>query len=323
MFTPYKIAYQLQHVKVRQAKRFGLLRESVAHLLSEAARTIPHAAMIMQLDVTPLVEYAKESESELAEVSGESQEKRLFRRALRKNFSAFFLKAYAHSLHYVPCLNGFLDYRPLTHGGTLYHAEDINISFTVSTPSGVVRPIIRNAHQKDLETVAQEMRVLTRKARRTNQDELYHKAAKVMIRTALREFDLSGLYALLVYLRARFITGIPKDPENDKVPEQDKLQPDDILGATCTLANIGMMLPGVQTVTVIIPPEVFFLGVGDLHVAPLVVDGQIVPRTVMSIMCNMDHRAFDAGEGFPFYENFSRYLNNPAMIYEWKPGDPV
>jgi len=323
MFKPFKIAYQLQHVKVRQAKRFGLLRESVAHLLSEAARTIPHAAMIMQVDVTPLVEYAKDSESELAEVSGESQEKRLFRRALRKNFSAFFFKAFAHTLYHVPALNGFLDYRPLTHGGTLYHAEDINLSFTVSTPSGVVRPILRNAHQKDLETVAQEMRILTRKARRTNQDDLYHKAAKVMIRTALREFDLSGLYALLVYLRARFLTGIAKDPENDKVPEKDKLQPEDILGATCTMANIGMMLPGVQTVTVIIPPEVFFLGIGDLHMAPLVVDGQIVPRSVMSIMANMDHRAFDAGEGFPFYENLARYINNPALIYEWKPGDQI
>ena len=323
MFKPYKIAYQLQHVKVREAKRFGLLRESVAHLLSEAARTIPHAAMIIQIDVTPLVEYAKDSESDLAAVPGESREQRLFRRAIRKNFSAFFLKAYAHSLHHVPCLNGFLDYRPLAHGGTLYHAEDINLSFTVSTPTGVVRPIIRNPHHKDLETVAQEMRVLTRKARRTNQDELYHKAAKVLIRTALREFDLSGLYTLLVYLRARFLTGIAKDPETDKVPEKDKLQPEDILGATCTLANIGMMLPGVQTVTVIIPPEVFFLGIGDLHEAPLVIDGKIVVRSVMSIMCNMDHRAFDAGEGFPFYENFVRYIHNPALIYDWKPGDQI
>jgi pyruvate/2-oxoglutarate dehydrogenase complex dihydrolipoamide acyltransferase (E2) component len=84
-----------------------------------------------------------------------------------------------------------------------------------------------------------------------------------------------------------------------------------------------MMLPGIQTVTVIIPPEVFFLGIGDLHVTPLVVGGQIVPRSVISIMCNMDHRAFDAGEGFPFYENFIRYINNPALIYDWKPGDQI
>jgi len=83
------------------------------------------------------------------------------------------------------------------------------------------------------------------------------------------------------------------------------------------------MVPGIQSVTVIIPPEVFFFGIGDLHVAPLVVDGKIVPRSVMSIMGTMDHRAFDAGEGFPVYEHLMRYINNPALIYEWKPGDPI
>ena len=67
MFKPFKIAYQLENVKVREAKRFSLLRETVAHLLSESARKIPHAAMIVQLDVTPLVEYAKESASEVAD----------------------------------------------------------------------------------------------------------------------------------------------------------------------------------------------------------------------------------------------------------------
>jgi pyruvate/2-oxoglutarate dehydrogenase complex dihydrolipoamide acyltransferase (E2) component len=55
----------------------------------------------------------------------------------------------------------------------------------------------------------------------------------------------------------------------------------------------------------------------------LVVDGQIVPRSVMSIMCTIDHRALDAGEGFPFIEHFTGYVNNPARIYEWEPGDPI
>jgi pyruvate/2-oxoglutarate dehydrogenase complex dihydrolipoamide acyltransferase (E2) component len=170
MFKPFKIAYQLENVKVREAKRFSLLRESVAHLLSESARKIPHAAMIVQLDVTPLVEYAQESASEVAMEQTETIEKNLFRRAIRKNFSAFFIKAIAHCLYNVPALNGFLDYRPLSHGGTLYQAEDINLSFTVNTPAGVVRPILRNPHLKALETVAQEMRILARKARRTNQE---------------------------------------------------------------------------------------------------------------------------------------------------------
>jgi pyruvate/2-oxoglutarate dehydrogenase complex dihydrolipoamide acyltransferase (E2) component len=323
MFKPFKIAYQLENIKVRKAKRFSLLRETVAHLLSESARKIPHAAMIIPLDVTPLVEYAKESSGDIAEEQTDSMEKKLFHRAIRKNFSAFFIKATAHCLYHVPALNGFLDYRPLSHGGTLYQAEDINLSITVNTPAGVVRPILRNPHLKTLETVAQEMRILARKARRTNQEELYYKAAKKLLWTAIRQVDFRGLYSLLIFLRARFLTGIKPDPETAKIAEKDKLQPEDIMGATCTIANIGMMAPGIQSVTVIVPPEVFFLGIGDLHVAPLVVDGQIVPRSVMSIMGTMDHRAFDAGEAFPFHEHLMRYINNPALIYEWKPGDPI
>jgi len=323
MFKPYKIAYQLQNVKVRQARRFSLLRESVAHLLSESAKKIPHAAMILQLDVTPLVEYAKASSQEAAAEQAENSDKKLLQRAIRKNFSAFFIKAVAHCLFHVPALNSFLDYRPLSHGGTLYEAEDINLSFTVNTPVGVVRPVLHNPHLKDLETVAQEMRILARKARRTNQDELYYKAAKKLLWTAIQQVDFRGLYSLLIFLRARFITGIKPDPATANVPETEKLQPEDIMGATCTVANIGMMLPGIQTVTVIVPPEVFFIGIGDLHVAPLVVGGEIVPRSVMSVMGTIDHRAFDAGAAFPFHEHLMRYINNPALIYEWKPGDPI
>lgn len=323
MFKPYKIAYQLQNVKVRQARRFSLLRESVAHLLSESAKKIPHAAMILQLDVTPLVEYAKASSQEAVAEPADNSDKKLLQRAIRKNFSAFFIKAVAHCLYHVPSLNSFLDYRPLSHGGTLYEAEDINLSFTVNTPVGVVRPILHNPHLKDLETVAQEMRILARKARRTNQDELYYKAAKKLLWTAIRQVDFRGLYSLLIFLRARFITGIKPDPATAHVPETEKLQPEDIMGATCTVANIGMMLPGIQTVTVIVPPEVFFIGIGDLHVAPLVVGGEIVPRSVISVMGTIDHRAFDAGAAFPFHEHLMRYINNPALIYEWKPGDPI
>lgn len=323
MFKPYKIAYQLQNVKVRKARRFSLLRESVAHLLSESAKKIPHAAMILQLDVTPLVEYAQASSQEIVAEHSENLDKKLLQRAIRKNFSAFFIKAVAHCLYHVPVLNSFLDYRPLSHGGTLYEAEDINLSFTVNTPVGVVRPILHNPHLKELETVAQEMRILARKARRTNQDELYYKAAKKLLWTAIRQVDFRGLYSLLIFLRARFITGIKPDPATAQVPETEKLQPEDIMGATCTVANIGMMLPGIQTVTVIVPPEVFFIGIGDLHVAPLVIGGEIVPRSVMSVMGTIDHRAFDAGAAFPFHEHLMRYINNPALIYEWKPGDPI
>ena len=322
MFQNYQIAYLREHVKVREAQRLSFLRESVAWVLSQSARRIPHAAVNGQYDVTPLVEYGKTGPEVLEQDNEEDARKAILRRAIRRNFTAFFIKAIAHGLHHVPQMNGFLDYAPWRTGGTFYQTEDINLSFTVDTKYGVIKPIIRNPHHKDLETVAGEMRVLVRKARRTDPEELYRKAASTYLRTGLRQLDVGALPALLVYLRTKLHRHKP-DPALVDVPEEDRLQVTDILGATCTVANIGMMMSGHQTVTVIIPPEVAMFGVGDIRLTPWIVNGEVTPRYTVTMAATIDHRALDGGEGFPFYEHLKRYIDNPALIYEWKPGDEI
>lgn len=323
MFQSYKVAYARKHIKVRDARKFSFLRQSVAFMLSESARQIPHASMVSPIDVTPLVEFGRKSGSEIRKGAEGGSGKALFRRAIRKNFSAFFVKAIAHALQKSPCVNAFLDYAPLRYGGTLYHAEDINIAVTVKTKWGVITPIVRNAHLKDLETVASELRTQARKARRTDPEELYLRCAKVLLGNALRQLDITGWRALYIVLRSLLWDRPRFDPALRDVAEEDKLHPDDILAATCTLANIGMMVPGNQTVTVIVQPQVVFFGIGDLHLAPAVVDGEIVSRYMMTLNATMDHRAFDAGEAFPFLQFFRDNVNQPKRIYEWKQGDEL
>jgi len=283
VFQDYKIAYVREHVKINEVKRLSFLRLCDAYVLSQSARTIPHAAMVSTFDVTPLIEYTR-GNGEKTENSGDaSSEKDLLKRALRKNYSAFFLKTLAHSLYHTPTINGFLDYRRWRSGGTMYIAEDINISFTVGTKHGVIKPIIRNPHLKDIGTVANEMRILSRRARRTDPNELYRQVAKAYIKTALKQFNIKELYGMWMLLRALLWQKDKPDPSLIKVPEDQKLQASDILGATCTLANIGMAVPGNQTVTVITPPEVMMVGIGDLHLAPMVVDGKVLPRHTITL----------------------------------------
>jgi len=323
MFRDYKTAYMLETVPVKEKRPLSFLRQSVAYVLSQSARRIPHAAWNNQYDVTPLIEYTRSDGVGKADSGSRSSADELRKRALRKNYSAFFLKALAHTLYNVPQLNGWLEYSPIRDGGALYLAEDINLSFTVHTKFGVIKPILRNAHQKDLETVAEEMRVLTRKARRTDPEVLYRRAARRYIRTALRQVDFTGLLALWIYLRSLVWQRYTPDPALEKLPEEQKLQVEDILGATCTVANIGMMIDGHQTLTVIIPPEVSMVGIGDIRLTPLVVNGEVVPRYTVTVCGTIDHRAFDAGEVFPFGKHLQRYLDDPALIYAWKPGDPI
>lgn len=321
MFQDYKVAYLRENVKVRKVQRFSFLRTALAYILSLSARQIPHAAMIGDFDVTELLEYCKKKEKELADSPDRMQEDMLFRRAILKRQSAFFLKAIAHSLYKTPCMNGFLDYSPLRTRGTLYQAEDVNIAFTVHTKYGLIRPVMCNAHQKTLVEVAKEMKDFARRARNTDPEELYRGAAKLYLGPATRQLDIRSLMPLFLLIRGLILDPFRPDEAYRKIPPEKKLQAREILGATASLANIGMMVNGHQTVTAIGPPEVMMFGLGDIHLKPKVVGGEVVPRATVTMCGTMDHRAFDAGEGFPFGIEFDRYLQNPGLIYEWKPGD--
>jgi len=323
MFDDYKIAYFRDNVKIREAKPLSFIRQSVGYMLSHSARSIPHAGGVTTIDVTPLIDYTTESYKTMVQRPGETPEQFRLRKAVRKNYSAFFLKAIAHSLHKNPSMNACLDYRRWRSGGVLYVAEDVNIGYTVHTKFGVIKPIIHNAHEKELTTVADEMRLLTRKARKTDANELYQRAALAYIRASLKQLNFSELSGMWMLLRS-FLWQRPKtDPGYANVSEEEKLQVKDILGVTCTLANIGMSASGNQTVTVITPPEVFMIGLGDIHPEPLVVDGQVVPRQVIRMFVTFDHRAFDAGEMFPLVATLMQYIHNPEKIYEWNHGDEI
>jgi len=319
MFKDYAIAYLEKNLKISDKKQLSFLRQTVARVLTRSANTIPHAAMITRFDVTHLVEYATRSEKTITRGDNETQAQFRLRRAVRKNYSAFFLKALAHAFADSPDMPMFLDYRTWRGRGTLYYCDDINISYTVHTRQGVIKPVVRNPHKKTLLQVAGEMRELTRKARFTDANELYRRMAVEYLKYALRElnfFDPKGFWMLL---RTLFWARDPMDPRLADIPENRKLQPRDIMGATCTLANNSMVVSGNQTQTVIIPPELYMFGVSDLHQAAWVVDGKVVPRHTMTFFSTMDHRALDGGEGFPLITAFGEYLNHPERIYDWTP----
>ena len=197
------------------------------------------------------------------------------------------------------------------------------MSYTVTTKHGVIKPIIRNPHLKELTDVANEMRMLTRRARRTDPNEMYRKIAIEYVKTAIKELNFKELSGIWMLLRALLWQRDKPVDALKNIPEDQKLQVSDVLGATCTLANIGMVVPGNQTVTVITPPELFMFGISDMKLMPWVVDEKVVPRYVITLFSTIDHRAFDGGEAFPIVVNFKRYIENPELIYEWKPGNEI
>src|SRR5690606_39026233 len=100
-------------VKIKETRRLSYLRQSVAIMLSQSARNIPHAAGHVEFDVTPLFEYAERETAKLQGSGVKLTSEQITRKALLKNHSAYFIKAIAHVMHHVPELNGFVEWAPL------------------------------------------------------------------------------------------------------------------------------------------------------------------------------------------------------------------
>ena len=88
----------------------------------------------------------------------------------------------------------------------------------------------------------------------------------------------------------------------------NKLDMDDITGATFTITNLGMM--GIENFSPIInQPEVAILGVDKIEDTPVVENGEIVIRPKMNLNFVADHRVIDGAYA-------ARYISKVKEILE-------
>src|SRR5699024_2160916 len=73
---------------------------------------------------------------------------------------------------------------------------------------------------------------------------------------------------------------------------ENKLTPDEMTGSTFSISNLGMY--AIDGFTPIInPPETAILGVGRIVEKPVVIDGEIEVRPMMTLSLSFDHRVID------------------------------
>ncbi len=91
------------------------------------------------------------------------------------------------------------------------------------------------------------------------------------------------------------------------------LKQNEIEGGTFTISNLGMM--DVSSFAAIInPPESAILAVGATVERPVVVDGQIVVRSIMTVTLACDHRACSGADGARLLHSIKRNLQAPSML---------
>ncbi len=92
-----------------------------------------------------------------------------------------------------------------------------------------------------------------------------------------------------------------------------KLHPEDLIGGTFTISNLGMF--DVDSFTAVInPPESAILAIGSITPTPVVVDGQVVARDRMKVTLSSDHRAIDGATAARFLQEVKRWLEEPFSL---------
>jgi pyruvate dehydrogenase E2 component (dihydrolipoamide acetyltransferase) len=89
--------------------------------------------------------------------------------------------------------------------------------------------------------------------------------------------------------------------------------PDDLTGGTFTITNLGMY--DVDAFTPIINlPELAILGVGRIQPKPVVRDGEVVVRQMVTLSLTFDHRLVDGAPAARFLQRIKQLVENPYLL---------
>ena len=92
-----------------------------------------------------------------------------------------------------------------------------------------------------------------------------------------------------------------------------KLKPEEYLGGTTAVSNLGMY--GINHFTAVInPPHASILAVGTSEERPVVRSGEIEIAHIMSVTLSCDHRAIDGALGAELIGAFKMLIENPVMM---------
>jgi pyruvate dehydrogenase E2 component (dihydrolipoamide acetyltransferase) len=87
---------------------------------------------------------------------------------------------------------------------------------------------------------------------------------------------------------------------------------DDLADGTFTISNLGMF--GIeQFVAVLNPPQSAILAVGATEQKPVVRDGEVTVRPLMSMTITCDHRAIDGADGADFLRTVKELVEEPSL----------
>lgn len=124
------------------------VRKTIAANMLRSKQEIPHAWMMVEVDVTNLVAYRDRIKDEFKQREG-----------FNLTYFAFFVKAVAQALKEFPQVNS------MWAGDTIIQKKDVHVSIAVATENELFVPVVKHADEKTIKGIARDISELARKVR--------------------------------------------------------------------------------------------------------------------------------------------------------------
>ena len=124
------------------------VRNVIASNMVKSKQEIPHGWMMVEVDVTNLVQYRNSIKNEFKKKEG-----------FNLTPFAFFVKAVAQSLKEYPQMNS------TWAGDKIIRKKEVNLSIAVATEDALYVPVIKHADEKTIKGIAREISELAKKVR--------------------------------------------------------------------------------------------------------------------------------------------------------------
>ncbi len=124
------------------------LRQTIARRLKESQNTAAMLTTYNEVDMTAVMDIRKEYKDIFQKKHG-----------VKLGFMSFFTKACTHALAEIPEVNSEID------GNEIIYKNYVNMGIAVGTPTGLVVPVVRDAHQKSFAEIEKEIGTLGLKGR--------------------------------------------------------------------------------------------------------------------------------------------------------------
>lgn len=219
------------------------MRKTIATRLLQSTQQSPTYIVQSQLNVTKLLK--------LRQALNATAEDRY-----KLSVNDLLIKAVALASVRVPQANSAW----LAEEGVIRQYNNVDVSVAVATPTGLITPIVKNAHNRGLSAISKEIKELGKKAK------------------------------------------------------AGKLAPEEYVGGTICISNLGMNQAVNAFTSIINPPQSAIVAIGttDKKAVPSDVNEQgFVFEDVITITATFDHRVIDGAVGGEWVRELKRIVENP------------